>query len=110
MRCVALEWTFVYFVATLLHMRRVLTCLIICIACYAHGKIYAPNDPNLYYSPFAWSVTSSAAATINSASYVRFLFSGSYLSFQFDVSRMVSPPSEVLSHCPQFFSPFSRGL
>ena len=59
------------------------------------SKSYAVNDPNLYYSPYAWQVNDNSASTINSASYVRFLFSGSSLSFLFDVSTMVDPTSEV---------------
>jgi lysophospholipase L1-like esterase len=61
----------------------------------AEAKVYPPDDPNLHYSPFAWQVTAKAASTINSASYVRFLASGSAVSFKFDVSQMVSPISEV---------------
>lgn len=56
---------------------------------------YQANDKNIYYSPFAWHVTDSSASTINSASYCRFLFSGSMLNFKFDVSDMVTPASEV---------------
>lgn len=56
---------------------------------------YSPDDPNLYYSPFAWHITSASAATINSGSYVKFLASGSFLNFKFDVSQMVTPASEV---------------
>jgi lysophospholipase L1-like esterase len=56
---------------------------------------YAPNDPNLYYSPYQWLVTADSASTINSASYVRFIFSGSFLNFTFDTSNMVTPASEV---------------
>eukprot|EP00947_MAST-08B_sp_MAST-8B-sp1_P002103 g2103.t1 len=60
---------------------------------------YPPNDPNLYYSPYAWQVTESAASTINSASYLRFMFRSitpsSSLSFNFDTTKMVSPASEV---------------
>ena len=58
-------------------------------------KLYLPNDPNLYYSPFAWDVNGHAASTINSASYLKFMFSGSMLNFKFDVSAMVTPTSEV---------------
>ena len=56
---------------------------------------YSPNNPAIYYSPFAWHINSSSASTINSAAYVRFLFSGSMLNFKFDVSQMVTPTSEV---------------
>ena len=28
--------------------------------------MYPPNDPNVYYSPFAWAVNATSAATINS--------------------------------------------
>ena len=51
---------------------------------------YAPNDRNVYYSPFAWHVNGSMAATINSAAYCRFLFSGTTLNFRFDVRSMVT--------------------
>jgi len=50
---------------------------------------FAPNDPNIYYSPYAWHVDSASASTINSAAYVKFLFSGSMLNFKFDVSNMI---------------------
>ena len=56
---------------------------------------FAPNDPSLYYSPYQWQVSGSAASTINSAAYVRFLFSGTQLSFTFNVSNMCSSISEV---------------
>ena len=61
-------------------------------------KQYSPNDANLYYSPFNWHITQSSAATINSAAYVRFLFSGTFLNFNFDVSQMVTPVSEIYWH------------
>ena len=35
---------------------------------------HPPNDPAIYYSPFAWHVNSTSASTINSAAYCRFLF------------------------------------
>ena len=56
---------------------------------------YTPDNSMLWFSPYAWQVTPTAASTINSAAHVRFLFSGSFLSFQFDTSNMVSPTSEV---------------
>ena len=56
---------------------------------------YAPNDAALYYNPYVWQVTPEAASTINSAAHVRFLFSGTFLSFNFNVSAMVSPASQV---------------
>lgn len=59
------------------------------------ATVYSPNDPNVYYSPFAWNVTDTSAATINSASYVKFLVSGTFLNFNFDVSQMVTPVSMV---------------
>jgi len=57
--------------------------------------MYRPDDPSLYYSPFSWQVTANTSSTINSASYLRFLASGSSVSFHFDVSQMVSPISEI---------------
>ena len=59
------------------------------------STMYAPSDENVYYSPYVWKVTNSGAATINSGAYMRFLFSGSYLNFHFDVSNMANPASEV---------------
>ena len=56
---------------------------------------FAPNDANVYYSPFAWHVTINSASTINSAAYIRFMTSGTFLNFKFDVSKMVSPGSEI---------------
>lgn len=56
---------------------------------------FPANDPNLYYSPFAWLVTPKSAATINSAAYVKFLVSGTFLNFRFDASHMVTPGSQV---------------
>lgn len=57
--------------------------------------LYAPDDASLYYSPFAWQVTSQAASTVNSGSYIKFLCSGTVLNFHFDVSNMASPPSQI---------------
>jgi hypothetical protein len=34
----------------------------------SNGTTYAPDDANIYYSPFAWHVNGSSASTINSAS------------------------------------------
>jgi lysophospholipase L1-like esterase len=62
---------------------------------FTETTTYATNDPNIYYSPYQWLVNENSASTINSASYVRFMFSGSFLNFTFDVSNMVSPISEV---------------
>jgi len=62
----------------------------------AMPKRYYASDPSLHYSPYNWHVTNESASTINSAAYVRFLFSGTFLRFHFDVSRMVTPTSEVL--------------
>ena len=67
----------------------------LCSLVLARTALYAPDDPNLYYSPFAWHVNASSASTINSAAYVRFLFSGNALNFTFDVSNMATPASEV---------------
>ena len=36
-------------------------------AAAADSTVYAANDPSIYYSPFAWQVTDTAASTINSA-------------------------------------------
>ena len=67
----------------------------VCALVPARAALYAPDDPSLYYSPFAWHVNASAAATINSAAYVRFLFSGNALTFTFDVANMATPASQV---------------
>lgn len=64
-------------------------------AAMAATTTYPPNDPNLYFSPFAWQVTKDLAATINTGSYIKFLASGTLLNFKFDVSHMVTPVSEV---------------
>jgi hypothetical protein len=69
--------------------------LLLASAAVARATTYAPNDANLYYNPYVWQVTPAAASTINSAAHVRFLFSGTFLSFSFDTSSMVTPTSEV---------------
>jgi len=65
------------------------------VATTSASQVYRPNDPNIYYSPFAWHVDGNSSSTINSASYVRFMASGSFLNFKFDVSNMVTPISEI---------------
>lgn len=65
------------------------------VAASSATNTYSPNDANLYYSPFAWQVNANSASTINSAAYVKFMFSGSQLNFRFNVSRMATPASEV---------------
>ena len=55
----------------------------------------SPTDPSLYYSPYAWQVTGAAATTLNSAAYLRFMVSGTFVAFNFDVSNMVAPASQV---------------
>ena len=69
--------------------------LLLASSAVARATTYAPNDANLYYNPYVWQVTPAAASTINSAAHVRFLFSGTFLSFSFDTSNMVTPTSEV---------------
>lgn len=55
----------------------------------------APNDTALFYSPYAWSVNATSASTINSAAYIRVLFTGAWANLSFDVSSMVNPPSQL---------------
>ena len=69
--------------------------LLLASSAVARATTYAPNDANIYYNPYVWQVTPAAASTINSAAHVRFLFSGTFLSFSFDTSNMVTPTSEV---------------
>jgi hypothetical protein len=53
------------------------------------------NDTAIVYSPYVWSVTPSGAASVNAGAYFRTLFSGNHATLLFDVSSMVSPPSQV---------------
>jgi hypothetical protein len=64
------------------------------VVCQAQLRI-APNDPSIYYSPYAWAVSSLNASTINSGSYFRVLFTGTTATLTFDVSQMVTPASQL---------------
>ena len=55
----------------------------------------APNDPALYFSPFNWQVAAAAASTINAGAYFKCIFQGGWANLTFDVSQMVSPPSQI---------------
>ena len=61
----------------------------------AHSTAVAPNDPSLFYSPYGWNTSSTAATTANTGSYMRCLFTGGAVNLTSDVSSMVSPPSQV---------------
>ncbi len=55
----------------------------------------APDDPAIVYSPLTWAVSHAGAETINSGSYFRALFSGRSAVLLFNISTMVSPPSQI---------------
>jgi hypothetical protein len=55
----------------------------------------APNDPALFFSPFNWQVAAAAASTINAGAYFKCIFQGGWANLTFDVSQMVSPPSQI---------------
>ena len=63
--------------------------------CAASALRVAPSDPSFYFSPYGWLVSPSNASTINTGSYFRVLFTGDTATLTFDVSQMVSPPSQV---------------
>jgi hypothetical protein len=56
----------------------------------------APSNSSLYFSPYTWNVTDGAATTVNTGAYMRTLFSGNSVALTFDVSAMVSPPSQIM--------------
>ena len=62
------------------------------------STIIAPNNSAILYSPFTWSVTSSASITINSGAYLRVIFNSSATAaFTFDTSTNSAPFSEVVA-------------
>lgn len=61
----------------------------------ASPMLRAPNDPAIWYSPYQWSVGPSTATTLNTGATLRVLFSGTFLNLTYDVSAMVSPPSQL---------------
>ncbi len=62
---------------------------------YANDTVLQPNDPSILYSPFNWSVGSSAAMTINAGAYFRTMFTGSACTLNFDLSTAAAPASEI---------------
>ena len=121
-----------------MHLRMIIS-FVLSAFVSAAPNTFLPNDTNIYYSPYAWNVEPTQAATINSAAsvrnrlpinlkiltnayqihnsilyrcfcwqhtcnampaqtqsrYIKFLFSGSFLNFRFNVSHMATPASEV---------------
>jgi hypothetical protein len=60
------------------------------------ATLITPDNVNLTYSPYHWFVNGSASATtMNTGSYIRTLFTGNSVNITFNVSRMVSPPSQL---------------
>jgi hypothetical protein len=56
----------------------------------------APTDVALGFSAYHWEVTATGATTVNPGASMRVLFAGALLNLTFDVSMMVSPPSQLL--------------
>ena len=54
-----------------------------------------PNDPALRFSPYNWLVTDASASTINAGAYFKCIFQGDSANLTFDVSQMVTPPSQI---------------
>ena len=70
----------------------------------------APNDPALFYSPYNWAVTPTAASSINGGAYIRALFQSSFANLTFDCSNMVSPVSQLyiqVDNGPMTLAPIS---
>lgn len=54
-----------------------------------------PDAGEILYSPYTWNVQPSAATAANAGAYFRTLFTGNSCTLLFDVSAMVTPPSQV---------------
>lgn len=54
-----------------------------------------PNDPTIYFSPYAWALSPSNATTVNTGSYFKTLFTGNAINVTFDVAEMVNPVSQI---------------
>ncbi len=63
---------------------------------YAAPIAVAPTDPALSYSAYHWQITAGAATTVNPGASFRCLFAGTVLTLTFNISMMVSPPSQLL--------------
>jgi lysophospholipase L1-like esterase len=59
------------------------------------GSSIAPNNAAIFYSPYGWNVTSTAAQTIDAGAYFKTLFSGSSLTLNFNVTNNSTPLSEI---------------
>ena len=55
----------------------------------------APNDAAIAYSPFNWSVSSTAAKTICPGAYFRTQFSGGACTLNFDMSGLATPYPQI---------------
>ena len=55
----------------------------------------APSDSSFSFSPYNWNRTAAAATTANAGAYFRVLFTGRTASLSFDVSAMVTPPTQI---------------
>ena len=79
------------------HPRLTAKILLLAIGCYASHTtaLHAPNDPAIWYSPYQWALSSTSATTLNTGATLRVLFSGTFLNLTYDVSQMVSPPSQL---------------
>ena len=73
----------------------------------------APNDPSLTYSPYNWAVTSTSASSINGGAYFKVLVQSTFLNLTFDVSNMVSKPSQLyfqVDNGPLFSTPIAASI
>jgi lysophospholipase L1-like esterase len=59
------------------------------------AAVVPPDDAALLYSPYTWSVQPAASVAVNPGAYLRTLFTGTTCVLTFDVSGMVSPPSQI---------------
>ena len=55
----------------------------------------APNNTSILYSPYNWNVGANAAISINGGGDFRVAFSGASCTLNFDVSQMITSPSEI---------------
>ena len=75
--------------------RGVAACLLALFVISCDGLFVSPSDPSITYSPFNWLVEPNSSTTINAGAYFRTLFTGDTVTLHFNVSQMISIPSQL---------------